>query len=282
MPLPTMGKGIFYTLTDMVLLEKRDYGKAMAALKAVQINNLFARAVVELHVDGELYADEQANPTSFFAIHPYGMGLLFGDASNACFNESLVDYVVNKKQKRSKDLWLQAWPDHWHSLWKQLLEREDVKERTDEFVRVNFEFDESVFLANRVTLEDPRVVLQETDGELFERMKGSVVPSSFWNDAQDFVLKGKGFSLVCGSEVAATAYSAFVIDNLLEIGIETVNGYRARGYAKEVCTALIDYALRQGLVPVWGCKRDNYASYQLAQKLGFRPTLEIPYYRLKV
>jgi hypothetical protein len=34
------------------------------------------------------------------------------------------------------------------------------------------------------------------------------------------------------------------------------------------------------LEPVWACRLENDGSYKLAQKLGFEPVLEIPYYRL--
>lgn len=266
----------------MVLLDKKDYYKASDALNVVQINNLFARAVVELQVDGPVYADNADHPVCFYVQHPYGMGLLFGKSDNATFNAALASYVANKENVRRKDVWMQAWPNDWHRVWQSMLQTKEVQAKTEVFVRVNFRFDVSLFYANKVRLNDSTVELKETDSHLFEQMRGTVVPSSFWNNAQDFLQRGKGFSLVCANEVVATAYSAFVIDNMLEIGIETVNGYRAKGYAREVCTALIDYALSHGMVPVWGCKRDNTASYELAQKLGFVPTLEIPYYRLKV
>lgn len=32
--------------------------------------------------------------------------------------------------------------------------------------------------------------------------------------------------------------------------------------------------------PIWSCRLENTGSYKLAQKIGFLPTAEIPYYRL--
>ena len=60
----------------MIELEIKDYSKAVEALKKVQINNLFARAVVENHVSGKVYVDNPDNPTTFYVVHPYGMSLL--------------------------------------------------------------------------------------------------------------------------------------------------------------------------------------------------------------
>ena len=48
-------------------------------------------------------------------------------------------------------------------------------------------------------------------------MNGSVVPKYFWKDADDFVNKGIGYSLIHDGELASTAYSAFIHNNLLEL-----------------------------------------------------------------
>jgi RimJ/RimL family protein N-acetyltransferase len=58
--------------------------------------------------------------------------------------------------------------------------------------------------------------------------------------------------------------------------------YRGRGFAYHACAALIEYCIRKGLMPVWSCRYENTASYRLAQRLGFVPTLYLPYYRLAV
>ncbi|WP_459929838.1 GNAT family N-acetyltransferase [Desulfosporosinus burensis] len=97
-----------------------------------------------------------------------------------------------------------------------------------------------------------------------------------------FQNKGIGYSLIYDGEVASTAFSSCRFENQLEIGIETLARYRGKGFALYVCSALINYCLEHGLEPIWACRLENIASYQLAHKLGFLPTLFIPYYRLPV
>ena len=111
-------------------------------------------------------------------------------------------------------------------------------------------------------------------------MMGSVVPQFFWNNADDFITDGIGYSLIEKDKIAATAYSAFVHGDKLEIGIETVEQFRGKGYAEKVCAKLIDYCLERNIEPIWSCKFENQASFKLAQKLGFEPTIMIPFYRL--
>ena len=68
--------------------------------------------------------------------------------------------------------------------------------------------------------------------------------------------------------------------NILEIGIETNNAFRGKGYAFIICIKIIEYCLANKLLPVWACKFENTGSYLLAQKLGFAVSKILPYYRL--
>jgi RimJ/RimL family protein N-acetyltransferase len=114
----------------------------------------------------------------------------------------------------------------------------------------------------------------------FDEIEGSVIPKNFWRSADDFERHGKGFSVVMDGKPVSTAFSAFVFENDLELGIETVGNYRGKSLAAHACCALIDYCLEKELEPVWSCRLENTASYLLAQKLGFEPIAYLPFYRL--
>ena len=116
---------------------------------------------------------------------------------------------------------------------------------------------------------------------MFENMNGSVVPKYFWRDAEQFHTQGVGFSLFYDNKLASTAYSAFITKTQLEIGIQTNEIFRGKGFALLTCATLIDYSLAHYLEPVWSCKFENTGSYLLAQKLGFEPIHYHPFYRLK-
>ena len=111
-------------------------------------------------------------------------------------------------------------------------------------------------------------------------MQGSVTPRYFWESEDDFIENGVGFSLFEQGALAATAFSSFVHDDQLELGIETLPAFRGKGYASTVCAALLDYCIENEFEPIWSCRLENIGSYQLAQKIGFVPTIEVPYYRL--
>jgi len=274
----------------MKLLDKALYDKLIQPLRQVTINNLFARSVVEKRISGKVYVDQTENPTTFYVVHPYGMSLLFGDFNNQEFNHRFRDYALNLGKERDKHEWMQVYPDDWNSVLSQLLDGYLIKsgenhQNKDTGIvelntRVNFKFNQEKYLSARPKALPHRTRIVRTDKNIYAEMTGSVIPSYFWDNADDFVNNGMGFSLYDGDKLATTAYSAFIHDNKLELGIETLPEFRGKGFARLTCAALIDYCLENHFEPVWACRLENTGSYLLAQKLGFEPYTEIPYYRL--
>lgn len=272
----------------MIPLDKKDYDKAAAALNAMTANNLFARAVVESKVSGQVFADRADDPHTFYILHSYGMSLLVGDHSNAEFNERFRAYALNEGDRRDRHEWMQVWPREWNDVLVSLLgdvlvsvagntREKGVVELNG---RANFRFSPVVY-GHRVRTELPTgVEIVRTDAEMFEAMPGSVVPKYFLDSIEDFMSDGVGFSLLSGGKLAATAFSAYLRGDQLELGIETVPEFRGKGFAELVCRALIDWCIHNGYEPLWSCRFENTASYALAQKLGFEPVSITPYYRL--
>jgi GNAT superfamily N-acetyltransferase len=274
----------------MKLLDINKYDKLIEPLKEVTINNFFARFVVEKKVNGLVYVDDTDNPKTFYVIHPYGISLLFGDCTNEEFNQNLRNYALNVNKQRSKHEWMQAFPDKWHMVLNELFEdcmikyTDNIENLAGKIIelntRVNFKFVLNRYLNFREGINLGSFNIVRTNKKLFKEMKGSVIPHYFWDSADDFCMNGIGFSLLDENRLASTAYSAFILGYFLELGIETIEEFRGKGFAQYVCSALIDYCLDHGYEPVWSCKFENTASYKLAQKLGFEPVAMFPFYRL--
>lgn len=273
----------------MLQLQFNDYFKAIEPLKEVSINKLFARFIVEKHLTGKIYVDQIENPSTFYIVHPYGMSLLFGETENESFNIQFVNYMLNKSRDRQNYDWMQAWPDAWHLKLDQLLgnklvlQTNNITDRTDVteiHTRVNFRFNRDKYQTFRKNLPFSQKPVVRVDNKIFEAMHGRVVPKFFWENANHFLKDGVGFSLMVDGKPASTAYTAYVVDHEYELGIETVETCRGKGYAQYACAALIDYIIEKNFEPVWSCRLENTSSYMLAQKLGFEPILELPYYRL--
>jgi len=273
----------------MELLHPQHYHMASEQLALLPINQLFARAVVEGHVNGKIYADNAEHPTTFLVTHPYGMSLLFGNENNESFNEAFVRYALNESKDRKRTEWLQAYPATWNEKLSVLLGDKMVREedRTDKdsgkvelSTRVNFTFNREKHFEFKSVFGQNSYQIVRTDKHLFEEMVGTVVPKYFWNNGDDFYKNAVGFSLLYEGEVASTAFSAFIVDKKLELGIESVTRFRGKQFAIYTCMALIDYCLENGYEPVWACRFQNTNSFKLAQKIGFEPSLFLPFYKL--
>jgi hypothetical protein len=273
----------------MILLDKKDYYRVLNPLKEVKINHLFARTVVENIITGSVYVDNIINPKVYYVYHPYGNSLLFGDTNQNDFNSWFLDYALNISKLRTGFECVQAYPESWQQalsvlFGKKLIKIEDNTNKDiskiEVFSRVNFKFKKSVYLdfKKKNFLNDFNIC--RTDKKMFEEMKGKVLPKYFWENADRFYVQGIGFSLKYNDKIVSTAFSAFIFENQLEIGIETVEDNRGKGFALATCCAIIDYCLANNYEPIWSCRLDNTGSYNLAQKLGFEPTMYIPAYKL--
>jgi hypothetical protein len=274
----------------MHVLSPEYYPKIRKLLEPIPFNYLFAKSVVDRHVAGTIFADDRENPVNSYILHPYGMSLLIGDGANSDFDRWLFSYILNTDNEKKKDEWMQVYPGGWNNkIARQFLCTNDHSESDTGRVpgdyielnqRVNFRFNDKKYQDFKKTHKLPEVQVSRLDKESAGKVRGTVVPSHFWNNPEDFIKNGAGFSIIKDNEPVSTAFSAFVHGNLLEIGVETMDQHRGCGFAPVTCMYLIDFCLDNGYVPVWSCRFENTNSYNLAMKLGFEPSLKIPYYRL--
>jgi len=276
----------------MIPLDQSQYDKVVKPLSEVTINNLFAYSVVEKHVPGIIYVDHVEEPKTFYVIHTYGMSLLLGETERDAFNSKLLDYALNTYNVRNKIEWVQAFPESWHKKLSTLLgdhlfksnDRSAINRngKIEEDIRVNFKFNIQKYLYFRRNNIHGNLKILRTDKEMYENIQGSVIPQYFWRDADHFYNRGVGYTLIYDKKLVSTAFSSFIHDHKLEIGIETSENYQSKKFAMYVCSSLIDYCLENNYEPIWACRAENIGSYKLAYKLGFEPTISIPYYKLNV
>lgn len=272
-------------------LPPSNYHLAAAMLRDVPINTYFVQVIITGQVEGTIYTDNIDSPTVLYFHHPYGMTLLIGSTDKQDFNTAFVDYMLDPNCRCERDEWMQAYPETWDAKLKVLLggklttvhkEEGGYKDKVEQFVRVNFKFDVDEFQRAIATSDLNHLTIVPTTREMFEAIPGSVTPKYFFKSSEYFLQHGFSLTLLTGDNQvpASTAFTSYVIDDVWEIGIESDPKYRGKGFAFAVCAKFIEHCLPLGKEPVWSCRKENVGSYVLALKLGFKPTREIPYYRL--
>jgi RimJ/RimL family protein N-acetyltransferase len=61
----------------------------------------------------------------------------------------------------------------------------------------------------------------------------------------------------------------YMSDAVQEIGINTIEDYRGRGYATDACVLCAQEIVKSGKCPQWSTSAENVASQKLARKVGF-------------
>ncbi len=261
----------------MIALAKHEFEKILIKVREVEFNTYFAQSVIVGHAKGTIYVNNKNNPTAVYIVSDYGMSLLFGDCSDTVFNQALLDYFAGKDGRKEKAGWVQAYPRAWDGVLKPLVEQGVIVQ----YSRVNFSFDKNIFKDCILKPSIDSFTIVKTPVELFSDMNGLVVPKYFWQNRYLFEKYCVSFTLMYQGKPVSTAFTAYRHNDILEIGIETEENFRGKGFASMVCAALINYCLENGLEPMWSCRLENTGSLNLAQKLGFVPTLIMPYYHIK-
>jgi len=276
----------------MKSLAKNKYENVKTLLQQVTINNLFARSVIEQHANGVVSVDNEEDPRTAYIVHSYGMSLLFGETDNDEFNSRLADYLVNKNEMRKQEEWMQVFPNDWSRKLSDLLganllkpnepPSQNHRKKIESYTRVNFSFNQDRYLDFKIRKIKKEYEFVPVDNEIFATFKGSVIPRHFWRNYSDFSNNSIGFALKDQQQVVSIAFASFLHGDQLELGMETLVDFRGKGFAQHTCARLVDYCLENNFEPIWACRLENEGSFKLAQKIGFEPTLYLPYFRLRV
>lgn len=91
------------------------------------------------------------------------------------------------------------------------------------------------------------------------------------------LLEGVVAGAVIDGQVVGTAHTSAVTDRYADIGVETHEAWRGRGFATAAASIVARRAQEQGRIPVWSCGKDNMASLRIAEKLGFEEVSRLTY-----
>ena len=90
-----------------------------------------------------------------------------------------------------------------------------------------------------------------------------------------------GFGAEEGGKIVALAMTHSEPDDTAEIGVETVKGYRGKGYASACLCALSAHLEAKGCTAEYRCFTDNVASVKTAEKAGYAPQGKYYYFVLR-
>jgi hypothetical protein len=79
------------------------------------------------------------------------------------------------------------------------------------------------------------------------------------------IVDGRAVSVACAHR------TGLMEDRVTDLGVDTAEAYRRRGYAKTAVSAVVEHVTRTGGEAFYTCRPDNYASVATARGVGFVP-----------
>lgn len=114
-------------------------------------------------------------------------------------------------------------------------------------------------------------VLRWLDASLFERVQDYQFYSDMFSSAARALNEIHGLCLMRGDEILCEAFAGTAYNRMIELGVNTWEGHRRKGYATLTCAAVIHAVEQQGYRTYWNCAAQNSSSLALAHRLGYAP-----------
>ncbi|BCJ96175.1 hypothetical protein acsn021_37440 [Anaerocolumna cellulosilytica] len=95
-----------------------------------------------------------------------------------------------------------------------------------------------------------------------------------WISKEFFLENGFGICLIIGNTIVSWSLSENVFNDECEIGIETDDRFRRKGYGTITVSQAVNYCKSRGIkVVAWHCRNNNMGSYKIVEKLNFKKIL---------
>lgn len=103
-----------------------------------------------------------------------------------------------------------------------------------------------------------------------------VIGTNTYNDMDDFVGRGIGFTPVFNNKICGFCTSEYPTKTELAIGIEVLKEYQKQGVAKTMTKMLLNEACKKNLTVNWECWKNNIPSANTALSCGFEKVADYP------
>jgi GNAT superfamily N-acetyltransferase len=219
-------------------------------------------AILNGDATGRILADDAVHPTYAIVQEPGDGAIYMGGSLTAPILSKAIDWL-----RKDKDVVVGLW--YGDPLWQLLPPGPEYDGAAIDFTHRPVGEGLSQFLQ---LPEGCR--LQPIDHDLFQRLANYEWAVPMFGSTEKALEKGLGYCLMRDDAVLSEAFAGPFANGMIEIGTETHEPYRRRGYATITCAHLIRACEAKGYQTFWNAAKQNVASIALARKLGYRAEQE--------
>lgn len=248
-------------------LKNNEFSSITQLLNEEKVHCTFAYAVVEGRQPGQIYVDNQINPTCCLVTCRGGKYLVAGDTNNIIFNGFLSDYLYNR-ENHSNYFDLYSSSRQWITKLDEILS-DNAAKLSRQLYHWDYSNLSSISILNKAMPEG--FELKRMDVILFEKYVKEMDSSysELWESGSNFISNGYGFCILKDGEFVSVCNTYYVRQGSAEIDITTREEFRKQGFALMTCLAFIEHCVKNNIKPIWDCDGANENSKSLAIKLGF-------------
>lgn len=251
-------------------MEKLDnYQKISHLLEQVDVEKVYPFSIMEGLQQGEVYVDNKDNPSVALIWHYCGFAHIVGKCDMDSIRD-IQEMMHNPSRWYSNRMVLHIGTDS--KLQEMILSDPAINKRE----RYIFNY----VNANISMPEFADCNLREITVENYDLLYGQIIPAFSWESKDRFLSNGYGYCLMKDKQLLACAFSAGISKDYVDIGVETAEEFRGKGYGKIAALAMVKETLRRKKKPMWACDTLNEGSMRLACSVGFEVCGTHPWYKL--
>jgi RimJ/RimL family protein N-acetyltransferase len=239
-------------------------------------------SIIDGEFPGRVFVDDKDEPNVALVWAISRWAFIDGNPSVSSFNEVLPklirDTIIPCSQQMKRN-WFELYTSD-SPEWAATIENFLREYNPSKHYETVFTFNRERYLASK----RPFVL---SEGEWIGRKEFPILPPAAREASfveEKFIEKTSfGFALVKdGKNVSVCRSNGFVSGREFMIDVYTTDkNERGKGHATAVSTALIDFCLENGYIPLWETTQDNIPSQRLAHRLGFVECETYPVYAIE-
>ena len=238
---------------------------------------LVIQAVIEGIIPGRIWVDNIQNPKTAFLCDKWRF-FLSGEPNNSQFNKELSKMILNEITPDAKTRNYERFshhftPESWRSRPDILLEKFRLKECDVYYMfnthRKSLLNDIVKKIPSNLRIEKLSPDILENSASIHAQNLEKMI-SQYWGSVENFLENGFGFCLTENEKMICWCMTDYIVGNRTEVGVETHEEYRGRGFASITAAATVNHCLKKGIDQIgWQSWKSNIASAKTAKKLGF-------------
>lgn len=209
---------------------------------------------------GRIWTDDLQNPT-WGIVQEGAFGTLYLEGT---FPHGLLTAFINQRRQYG-DVLYGFWDDD--DALKSHFPEPGYRGRVFEGIRTELDRGFLDYL-NQIP---PDCTLRPIDRDLFRRIEDYTFYSEMFGSPERALERSFGYCLMRGDDLLCEAFAGTSFRDVIEIGVNTREAERNKGYAKMTCAAVIQEAEQRGYQAYWNCAAQNIPSFSVASQLGWKP-----------